>query len=209
MTAPSVGAVETTGPWEGGFIGPGLSDLISGEVIILSELPEAGTGIAVSYSGGIFTRRFWTTGPPVPLIIEILSPEEVKAIGDQVHDQLRGAGSGLDDIPLRAFLETVRLYLDPAASDRFTTAVFGSIVQVNPGELQGEVSWPGDVVGTVLSVDGVSAQSNLAHVPAGNPAPLRKADLRSLVFALENAIATSVIDPLWQQMLTLAEEALP
>jgi hypothetical protein len=36
-----------------------------------------------------------------------------------------------------------------------------------------------------------------------------KADLRSLVFALENAIATSVINPLWQQMLTFAEEALP
>lgn len=208
MTSPSVNVAETTGPWEGGFAGPGFSDLSDGAVIIVSQLPEAGTGILVSYSEGIFTRQFWTTGPPVPMLIELLSPEEVKAIGDQVAEQLRDSGSGLDDTPLRAFLETVRLYLETEASDRFTEAVFGSIVQTNQAELQGQVSWPGDVVGTVLSADGVSAQTHLAQVPAGNPVPLRKADLRSFVFALEGALSTQAIDPLWQQMLSAAEQAL-
>lgn len=208
MTSPAVNVAETTGSWEGGFAGPGFSDLSDGAVIIVSQLPEAGTGILVSYSEGIFTRQFWTTGPPVPMLIELLSPEEVKAIGDQVAEQLRDSGSGLDDTPLRAFLETVRLYLETEASDRFTEAVFGSIVQTNQAELQGQVSWPGDVVGTVLSADGVSAQTHLAQVPAGNPVPLRKADLRSFVFALEGALSTQAIDPLWQQMLSAAEQAL-
>jgi hypothetical protein len=209
MASPSVSTAETTGPWEGGLAGPGFSDLSGGgEVIIASQLPEAGTGILISYSEGIFTRRFWSTGPPVPLLVELLSPEEVKAIRDQVAEQLRGPGSGLDDIPLRAFLETVRLYLETAASDRFTEAVFGSIAQVNPAELQGEVSWPGEVTGTVLSVDGISAQTHLAQVPAGNPVRLRQADLRSFVLSLESALSAQAIDPLWQQMLSIAEQAL-
>jgi hypothetical protein len=207
MTSPSVSTAETKGPWEGGFAGPGFSDLGGGGVIIASQLPEAGTGILVSYSGGIFTSRFWTTGPLVPQIIEILPPEEIKAIGDQVAEQLRSPGNGLDDIPLRAFLETVRLYLETEASDLFAEAVFGSIAQVNPAELQGEVSWPGDVVGTVLGADGVSGQTHLAQVPAGHPAPLRQADLRSFIFALENTLPTQAIDPLWQQMLSVAERA--
>lgn len=205
MASPSA---ETSGPWQGGFLGSDFPD--GGTIAIASELPEAGTGILISYSEGAFTRRFWTTGPPVPLLIEVLTPEDVKAIGDQVAEQLRGPGSGLDDIPVRDFLETVRLYLEPGTSDRFTAAVFGAIAQVNPGELQGQVSWPGDVVGVVLgSADGVSAQTHLAHLSAGTLAPLRNADLRSLVLALEVATTTSTIDPLWQQMLNFAEQALP
>jgi len=43
----------------------------------------------------------------------------------------------------------------------------------------------------------------------GNPTPLREADLRSLVLALENAVVTQPIDPLWQQMLSFAQDALP
>jgi len=38
---------------------------------------------------------------------------------------------------------------------------------------------------------------------------LREADLRSLVLALENAVVTQPIDPLWQQMLSFAQDALP
>jgi hypothetical protein len=102
------------------------------------------------------------------------------------------------------------MYFEPAASDRFTVAAFGSISQVSPGELQGTASWPGAVIGTVLgSADGVSAQSHLAHMVAASPAPLRSADLQSLILALHSALAISAIDPTWQQLLTFAEQALP
>jgi hypothetical protein len=209
MATPATGAAEATGPWQGGFSGPGLPAL-GGALVIAAELPDDGAGILVSYSGGIFTRQFWTTGPPVPQIIEILPPGEVKAISDQVAEQLEGPGSGLDDIPLREFVETVRLHFEQEPSDRFEEAVFGSITQASPGGLQGQVTWPGDVIGTVLgSADGVSAQSHLANIAAGNPAWLRNADLQSLVIALQDALATSATDPLWQQMLTYAEQALP
>jgi hypothetical protein len=214
MATPASGAAETTGTWEGGLAvpvdPPAPPDIGSGTITIVSQGSTADSGTLVSYSGGIFTSQFWSTGPPVPLLIEILPPQEVRKIGEEVAEQLRGPGSGLDDIPLRAFVETVRLYLEPEASDRFTVAVFGSITQVNPGELLGEVSWPGGIAGTVLgSADGVSAQTHLAAMPAGNPAPLREADQRSLVLALESTLATEAIDPLWQQMLSFAEQALP
>jgi hypothetical protein len=209
MATPAAGAAEATGLWQGGFSGPGLPAL-GGAVVIAAQLPDDGAGILVSYSGGIFTRQFWTTGPPVSQIIEILRPGEVKAISDQVAEQLQGPGSGLDDVPLREFVETVRLHFEQEPSDRFEEAVFGSITQASPGGLQGQVTWPGDVIGTVLgSADGVSAQSHLANIAAGNPAWLRKADLQSFVIALQDALATSAIDPLWQQMLTFAEQALP
>jgi hypothetical protein len=209
MASASSGASEATGPWAGGFSGPGISDL-GGAVLIASELPQAGTGVLVSYSEGQFISRLWSTGPAIPEIIEILSRDRVHAIRDQVAEQLMGPGSGLDDIPLRAFVETVRMYFEPEASDRFTVAAFGSISQVNPGELQGTVSWPGAVIGTVLgSASGVSAQTHLAHMAAANPAPLRGADLQSLILALHSALAISAIDPVWQKMLTFAEQALP
>ena len=103
----------------------------------------------------------------------------------------------------------MRLHFEQEASERFAGAVFGSITPANPAGLQGQVTWPGDVIGTVLgSTGGVSAQSHLANVAAGNPAWLRSADLQSLVIALHQALATAEIDPLWQQMLTFAEQAL-
>ena len=44
---------------------------------------------------------------------------------------------------------------------------------------------------------------------AASPAPLRSADLQSLILALHSALAISAIDPMWQQLLTFAEQALP
>jgi len=200
MTSPSISAVETTGPWQGTLSGIGLPDNSDdGAVIIAAEQAAGPTGILVSYADGQFTSRFWSAGPPIPLLIEILSPASVKAIRDQVAQQLQGPGSGLDDIPLRDFVET-------ETSDRFTEAVFGSIAQVTPGEAQGQVSWPGDVVGTVLSNG--SAETHLAHLPTADPAPLRQADLRSLVSALQKALANPGLDPLWQQVLAGAQQAL-
>jgi hypothetical protein len=208
MTTPAPGAAEATGPWQGGFSGPGLPSL-DGAIVIAAELPDDRAGVLVSYSGGIFTQQFWTTGPPVPHIVQILQPDEVRAVRDQVAGQLRGPGSGLDDIPLREFVEAVRLHFEEEPSERFAEAVFGSITQASPLGLQGQVTWPGDVIGTVLgNADGVSAQSHLANVAAGNPAWLRSADLQSLVSALHKALAAGQIDPLWQQMLSYAEQAL-
>ena len=217
MASPSSGAAGTTEPWQGGLTAagapPGLPDLSSGGLTIVTQqsaVASGASGALVSYHEGIFTRQFWSTGPPVPFLIEILPRQQVHKILDQVIEQLRGPGSGLDDIPLRAFAEAARLYLEPDPSDRFTAAVFGPITQPSPGELTGEVSWPSGTAGTVLgSTSGVSAQTHLAPVPAGNPTPLREADLRSLALALENAVATQPIDPLWQQMLSFAQDALP
>jgi hypothetical protein len=208
MAIPAPAAAEATGLWQGGFSGPGLPAL-GGAVVIAAELPDDGAGILVSYAGGIFTRQFWTTGPPVPQIIEILKPDEIAAIRDQVVGQLQAPGSGLDEIPLREFVEAVRLHFSQDASHRFADAVFGSITQSSSQSLQGQVTWPGDVIGMVLgNSDGVSAQSHLANVAASNPAWLRNADLRSLVIALQDALDTAQPDPMWQQMLTFAEQAL-
>lgn len=204
MTSPSTVASDTTGPWQAGFAGPGLSDLGGGAIIIAAELPEAGTGIMVTYSGGVFTRRFWTDGPPVPQIVELLSPGELKVLRDQLELQLQGPGSGLDDIPLRAFLDTLRLSLSGGTSDRFATATFGSIVAENPGEFLGQVNWPGDVTGTVqASAGAVAAQTHLAQLATGNPAPLRSADVRSLVAALQ----VTTVSASWAQVLNFAEQA--
>jgi len=201
-------ASEETGLWQGGFSGPGLPAL-GGSVVIAAELPDDGAGVLVSYAGGVFTKQFWTTGPPVPQITEILKPDEIAAIRDQVVEQLQAPGSGLDEVPLREFVEAVRLHFAQDVSHRFADAVFGSITQSSPQGLQGQVTWPGDVIGTVLgNSDGVSAQSHLANVAAGNPAWLRTADLRSLVIALQQALDTAQLDPMWQQMLTFAKQAL-
>jgi hypothetical protein len=208
MTAPAPDSAEATGPWQGGFSGPGLPAL-DGAIVIAAQLPEDGAGVLVSYTGGIFTQQFWTTGPPVPRVVQILKPDEVRAVRDQIASQLQGPGSGLDDVPLREFVEAVRLHFDETASGRFAEAVFGSITQASPLGLQGQVTWPGDVIGTVLgNVEGVSAQSHLANVAAGNLAWLRSADLQSLVIALHKALDAGQTDPLWQHMLTYAEQAL-
>jgi hypothetical protein len=209
MATPAPAAAQATGLWQGGFSGPGLPAL-GGAVVIAAQLPDDGAGVLVSYAGSIFTRQFWTTGPPVPQIIEILKPDEVAAVRDQVVEQLQAPGCGLDEIPLREFVEAVRLHFQRDASQRFAEAVFGSITQSSPLGLQGQVTWPGDVIGMVLgSTDGISAQSHLANVAAANPAWLRSADLQSLVIALRQALDTAQLDPLWQQMLTFAEQALP
>ena len=55
----------------------------------------------------------------------------------------------------------------------------------------------------------ISADSHLAAVQAGNPAPLRRPDLRSLALALQSALAEQAADPQWQGLLDLAEQALP
>ena len=209
MATPAPAAAEATGLWQGGFSGPGLPAL-GGAVVIAAQLPDDGAGVLVSYAGGIFTRQFWTTGPPVPQIIEILKPDEVAAVRDEVVEQLQTPGCGLDEIPLREFVEAVRLHFQQDASQRFAQAVFGSITPSSPLGLQGQVTWCDDVIGTVLgNPDGISAQSHLANVAAANPAWLRSADLQSLVIALRQALGTAQLDPLWQQMLIFAEQALP
>ena len=159
----------------------------------------------MTYSGGIFRRQLWTDGPPIPLIIELLTPADLKVLRDRLAAQLQDPGSGLDDIGLRAFLEALRLQLSPDTSDRFATAVFGTIAASNPGEFLGQVSWPGDVTGTIAaSAAGIAAQSRLAHLAAASPVRLRPADVRSLVVALQ---AAPVSAP-WEQVLNLAEQAL-
>ncbi len=52
------------------------------------------------------------------------------------------------------------------------------------------------------------ADGHLAHLPAADPAPVRQADLRSLVSALQKALANPGLDPLWQQVLAGAQQAL-
>ncbi len=214
MATPSSGSAGPTGPWQSGFPAPtpppALPDLDTGSITIVSQGSTPDSGSLVRYAGGIFTSQFWSTGPAVPLLIEVLQPDALRKIRHEVAEQLHATGSGLDDIPLLAFAEAARLYLEPDASDRFTAAVFGAVTEPGPGEFLGTVSWPGGVVGMVLaSGQEVSAQTHLPPVPAGNLTPLREADLRSLVEALDGALASAAIDPLWQQVLSIAQQALP
>jgi hypothetical protein len=203
----------TTTFWQGGSGvpsgPPGLPDLGSAASTVMSQVAAAESGHVVSYHGGAFTSRYWSTGAIVPYLIEVLPLAQVRRIGDELAEQLRGPGSGLDDIPLRAFAETIRLYLDPRPSTRFTAATFGAVQAAAAGVLLGAVSWPG-VTGTVQgSADGILAQSHLLPLPDGDLVPLRPADLASLIDALGTAVAAAdpALDPQWQQLLEFATAA--
>ena len=201
----------TDQPWEGGLsvpVFPPHIPLFDGAAIVVAQQSDAQAGVAVSYSRGIFTRQSWSTGHPVPLLIEVLKPQEVKQVREQVFEQLVIPGDGLDHLPLRAFVTAADVYLNPEPSTRFSRAVFGAIAEQAPGQFSGAVAYPGSVAGTILGSDaGISGESHLGPLPAGFQAPLRVGDLRSLISSLENALSAGGIDPLWQQMLTLAQQA--
>lgn len=198
-------------PWEGGLSVPVLPPhvpLFDSAAIVVAQQSDAQTGVAVSYSRGIFTRQFWSTGHPVPVLIEVLKPQDVQQIRDQVLEQLVIPGDGLDHLPLRAFVTAADVYLNPEPSTRFNRAAFGTIAEQAPGQLLGAVAYPDGVAGTIIGSDaGVSGESHLGPLPSGFQAPLRVGDLRSLISSLQNALAAGGIDPLWQQMLTFAQQA--
>jgi len=198
-------------PWEGGLSVPVLPPhvpLFDSAAIVVAQQSDAQAGVAVSYSRGIFTRQFWSTGHPVPGVIEVLKPQDVRKVRDQVREQLARPGDGLDQLPLRAFVTAADVYLSPEPSTRFGSAVFGAIAEQAPGQFLGAVAYPGGVAGTIAgSSAGVSAESHLGPLPPGFQAPLRTGDLRSLISSLENALAAGGIDPQWQQMLAFAQQA--
>lgn len=198
-------------PWEGGLSVPVLPPhvpLFDSAAIVVAQPSDAQAGVAVSYSRGIFTRQSWSTGHPVPGVIEVLKPPDVQQVRDEILEQLAAGGDGLDHLPLRAFVTVADVYLSPEPSHRYRRAVFGGIAEQAPGQLLGAVSYPDGVAGTIVGSDqGVSGESHLAPLPAGSLAPLRAGDLRSLIFSLENALAVGGIDPQWQQMLTYAQQA--
>lgn len=210
----------TNQPWAGGlsapFSPPGLPEFDSAAIVVVQQA-DAEAGVAVSYSGGVFSRQEWTTGHPVPLLIETLQRPEIEQVRDEIRKQLATRGDGLDDLPLRAFLTVADLYLSPEPSGRYVSAVFGDISESGGGVvLGGTVSWPDGVTGTVVGTDpealgqpvGVSGQSHLAAFPSGSLVPLRTGDLRSLITSLEKALTAGDLDPLWQRMLNLAQSAV-
>jgi hypothetical protein len=146
----------------------------------------------------------------VPFRVRELDSEDVKALRDELTEQLEGPSTGLDDLPLRAFVAAADAYV-ASRSDRFSGATFGAISAVAPSELLGELGWPGSAVGTVLgSKQGVSGQSHIPPQPASDPAPLRRAERRSLIAALiaaERDCANS-LDPLWSELRIFAELAV-
>lgn len=198
-------------PWEGGLSVPVLPPqvpLFDSAAVVVAQQADAQAGVTISYNRGIFTRQFWSTGHPVPLLIEVLKPAEVREIRDQVAGQLGRPGDGVDQLPLHAFVTVADVYLSPAPSHRYQAADFGSITEQAPGQLLGTVTYPDGVAGSILGSDaGVSAQSHLGPFPAGFLAPLREGDLRSLILSLEHALAAGGLDPQWQQMLTYAQQA--
>jgi hypothetical protein len=201
----------TDQPWEGGLSVPVLPPhvpLFDSAAIVVAQQSDAQAGVAVSYGRGIFTRQAWSTGHPVPGVIEVLKSQEVEQIRDQVREQLDRSGDGVDHLPLRAFVTAADVYLDPEPSHRFRRAVYGAIAEQAPGQLSGTVAYPDGVAGTIVGSDaGVSAESHLAPFPPGFQAPLRTGDLLSLILSLEKALGAAGIDPPWQQMLTFAQQA--
>jgi len=199
-------------PWQGGVSVPVLPPhipLFDSAAIVVARQSDSQTGEAVSYNRGIFSKQSWSIGHPVPGVIQVLKPDEVRQIRDHVRDQLASRAGGLDDIPLRAFLAVADVYLDHETSSRFGRAEFGAIGERVPGQLQGEVTYTDGVAGTVVGSDeGVSAQSHLRLFPPGYEAPMRVGDLRSLISSLQNALAEQNLDPLWQRMLTFAQQAI-
>jgi hypothetical protein len=209
----------TNQPWAGGvaapFFPPALPEFDSAAIVVVQQA-DAESGVAVSYRGGGFSRQEWTTGHPVPLLIEDLKRPQVEQVRDEIRQQLATRGDGLDDLPLRAFLTVADLYLSPEPSGRYVSAVFGAITEADGKvTLGGTVSWPDGVTGTVVGLDpqvlgepvGVSGQSHLPAFPAGAPVELRLGDLRSLIASLEKAQAAGGLDPLWLRMMDLAQSA--
>jgi hypothetical protein len=198
-------------PWAGGLSVPVLPPhvpLFDSAAIVVAQQADAQSGVAVSYGRGIFTRQSWSTGHPVPGVIEVLQPPAVRQVRDQIREQLDACADGLDRLPLRAFVTAADVYLSPEPSTRYRAAAFGAIAEQAPGQLLGAVAYPDGVTGSILGSDaGVSGESHLAPLPAGFLAPLRAGDLRSLITSLENALAVGSADPQWQQMLTFAEQA--
>jgi hypothetical protein len=201
----------TDQPWEGGLSVPVLPPqlpLVDSAAIVVAQQSDAQAGVAVFYSRGIFTRQAWSTGHPVPGVIEVLKPQEVEQVRDQVREQLDHPGDGLDRLPLRAFVAAADVYLDREPSARFSRAAFGAISVQAPGQLSGVVAYPDGVAGTVVGSDaGISGESHLLPFPPGFEAPLRVGDLLSLIFSLDSALSAGGVDPLWQQMLTIAQQA--
>lgn len=203
---------DLTTTWQGGFppatAPPDIPPLDQGSITVVSAAATAQTSSVVRYAAGIFTSQSWSTGPAVPLLIRVLNADDVRGICKDLDQQLGGTATGIDDLPLRAFRHAARCYLDNGTSDRFSTATFGPITQPGPDELLGDLTWPAGVSGT-LSVNGqrLLVESHLAPVPAGPLVPLRPADLRSLIEALQAALAADTVDPLWQQVLTTAEQS--
>jgi hypothetical protein len=202
--------------WEGGFSDlsapPALPDLASGGITIVSWQPPNPTGKVVRYSGGRFTEQFWSGpgGPAVPLLIEVLDADKVREIRKEVVEQLHGPRTGLDEIPLKAFVEAATLFLEHTPSHRFADAVLGPIAESAPGELTGQLSWAGGGTGTVqASADGVRAQTHVPAAPDTTPEPLRQADIASLVAMLRDAVGGPGVDGQWEHLLSFAEQALP
>jgi hypothetical protein len=205
------GAAPVMGPWQGGLahpVGPPSRPQFGSGALTLVSQTDASSGSLVSYVGGIFTAQFWTTGHPVPFLVRELDAEDVKALRDELSEQLEGPSTGLDEVPLRAFVAAADAYV-AARSGRFSGAALGPISRPAPGELLGELSWPSGTVGTVLaSKQGVSGQSHIPPLPASDPVPLRGGELRSLISALSELQrgCSHGVDPLWSELRDLAHE---
>ena len=177
---------------------------------MLVSQTDASSGSLLSYASGRFTAQFWTIGHPVPFLVRELDPEDVKALRDELAEQLGGPSTGLDEVPLRAFMAAADAYT-ASRSNRFSEATFGTISGEAPGELLGELSWGGGAVGSVLaSKHGVSVQSHIPPQPASDAVRLRGAELRSLISALTPGPGSPAQDrdPLWSELRGFAELAL-
>jgi hypothetical protein len=211
---------ETTTPWEGGFSGrptpPQPPNLEAGAIVVVQAASAEGTGVQITYMDSAFYRSFWSVGSSaVPTLVEMLTPATVRQIRTQLVDQLASSATGLDDVPLKAFVEAAHQYLQSRSSERFSNAVFGTITeQTTPSVfLDGAASFPNGVVGTIQYTAGrIVAETHLSVLAAAQPsppAPLRVADLRSLAQALQLALSNQPgIDPAWQQVLTFAQNEL-
>jgi hypothetical protein len=206
----------TYGPWQGGLALPPLPPAppnLEAGAIVVTQATDNGVGTQISYADSTFFRSARTVGSQaVPTLIALLPASEVKKARDEIVEQLATPGSGLDEAPLRAFVEAANVYLAARSSARFEHAVFGSITeQTSPSIfLDGAVSFPNGVVGTVQYEAGrIIAETHLPALPAAKLTPLRPGDVRSLIDAVERAMSyQQAIDPIWGRLLTLARQEL-
>ena len=91
------GAAPVMGPWQGGLaqpVGPPSRPRFGTGALTLLSQTDASSGSLVSYVGGIFTAQFWTTGHQVPFLVRELDAEDVKALRDELSEQLDGTEHG-------------------------------------------------------------------------------------------------------------------
>ena len=109
MATPAPAVPEATGLWQGGFSGPGLPAL-GGAVVIAAQLPDDGAGRPGFLRGRHLHPAVLDHRPTGSADHRDPRAGRGRRRPGPGHRATAAPGSGLDEVPLREFVEAVRLH---------------------------------------------------------------------------------------------------